>query len=253
MREVKVGKHKVVLYNSIEELPMARFHKYNKMMLVDAGLGSDLNAVDGHIERAVAFIRNDRRQEAATELENMRQAIYLVMQQVSPRHLSFAVLVKSVDGMTCDDISDEGLQRVVDMLADVPVGDMTAEGEAVKKKIDNELNIYFPDVFDNVMEKEYYDLMKRRTQAMLDAVLNGDTEEQREVIGRLTDELVMFSKPRSFTGKDSAEVAYDKQYEDMCLTMSQQLHQDPKKYTVMEYYNAYGYIKKQLKRQKRAK
>ena len=91
------------------------------------------------------------------------------------------------------------------------------------------------------------------TQAMLDAVLNGDTEEQREVIGRLTDELVMFSKPRSFTGKDSAEVTYDKQYEDMCLTMSQQLHQDPKKYTVMEYYNAYGYIKKQLKRQKRAK
>ena len=211
MREVKVGKHKVVLYNSIEELPMARFHKYNKMMLVDAGLGSDLNAVDGHIERAVAFIKNDRRQEAATELENMRQAIYLVMQQVSPRHLSFAVLVKSVDGMACDDISD------------------------------------------NVIEKEYYDLMKRRTQAMLDAVLNGDTEEQREVIGRLTDELVMFSKPRSFTGKDSAEVTYDKQYEDMCLTMSQQLHQDPKKYTVMEYYNAYGYIKKQLKRQKRAK
>ena len=69
MKEVKLGKHKVMLYNSIDELPIVRFHRYNKMLLVDAGLGSDLSAIDGHIERAVRFIQNDRHKEAATEME----------------------------------------------------------------------------------------------------------------------------------------------------------------------------------------
>lgn len=253
MKEIKLGKHKVVLYNSIEELPMQRFHKYNKMMLIDAGLGSDLNAVDGHIERAVRFIKGDHRQEAATEMENIRQTIYLIIQGMCPKHLAFAVLVAEVDGKPCDDISDEGLQRIVDLLGDAPVKDVTAESEAVKKKIDDELTTYFPDEFDNASEKEYYDLMKRRTQTILDAIINGETEERKQQIEKLSNELICYTKPRSFTGKDSAEVAYDKQYDDMCLMMGQQLNADVKKYTVMEFYNAYGFIRKQQKRQKRHK
>ena len=134
MKKVRIGKHDVTLYNSIEEMPMVRFHKYNKMLLVDAGLGSDLNAVDGHIERAATFIRNDQRKEAATEMENIRQTIYLILQGMSPKHLAFAVLVSEIDGKPYDDISDEGLQRVIEVLGDAPIKDVTAEGEAVKKK-----------------------------------------------------------------------------------------------------------------------
>ena len=251
MKEVKLGKHKVMLYNSIDELPIVRFHRYNKCLLVDAGLGSDLNAVDGHIERAVRFINGDHRKEAATEMENIRQTIYLILQGMNPRHLAFAALVKEVDGKACDDISDEGLKRTLELLGDVPVGEMTAENEAVKKKIDEELTLYFPDVFDDASEKEYYNIMKRRAQAMLDAVKEGETDERKAEIERLTDALVCFTKPRTFAGKDSAEIAYDKQFDDMCIILSQQLNTDAKKYTVMEYYGAYQYIKKQQNKQKR--
>ena len=251
MKEVKLGKHKVVLYNSIEELPIVRFHRYNKMLRLDAGLGSDLGAIDGHIERAVRYITNDKRKEAATEMDNIRQTIYMIMQGLSPKHLAFAVLVKEIDGKPCDDVSDEGLQKTLEVLGDVPLKEMTAEHEAVKKKIDDELTLYFPEDFDSASEKEYYDIMKRRTQAMLDEVLNGETDERKATIEQLTDELVCFTKPRVFTGKDSVEIAYDKQFEDMCLVMAQQLHTDPKKYNVMEYYNAYHYIKEMQRKQKR--
>ena len=251
MKETQIGKHRVVYYNSIEELPMARFHKYNKMLLVDAGLGSDLTAIDAHIERVAAFIRNDKREDAVAEMENIRQAIYIIMQGLSPRHLAFAALVKEVDGKACEDISDEGLQRVVEMLGDAELKDMTAEMEAVKKKIDEELTLCFPDTFDSASEKEYYDLMKRRTQEMLNAIIDGDTDERKAEIERLTDALVMFAKPKKFAGNESVEIQYDQQYEDICLMMSQQLHQNPKMFTVMEYYNAYRYIKKSLKRQER--
>jgi hypothetical protein len=110
--------------------------------------------------------------------------------------------------------------------------------------------LYFPEDFDSADEKEYFDIMKRRKQTMLEVVLSGDTAERKAEIERLTDELVLFTKPRKFTGSESVEIQHDKQYEDMCLVLSQELHQNPKIFTVMEFYNAYHYIKKQRKRQK---
>lgn len=134
MKEVKLNGHKVELYGSIEELPMVRFHKYNKCLLVDAGIGSDLTSFDGHIERVVRYIRADKREEAAKEMENLRQNIYLVLQEMSPNHLAFACLVARIDGKEQDDISDEGLQRVIALLGNATTEDVTANFEAVKKK-----------------------------------------------------------------------------------------------------------------------
>ena len=42
MVEVQLTHHKVELYNSIEELSIERFHKYNKMLLVDSGIGGSM-------------------------------------------------------------------------------------------------------------------------------------------------------------------------------------------------------------------
>ena len=251
MKEVKLNGHKVDLYSSIEELPMVRFHKYNKCLLVDAGVGSDLSAFDGHIERVVRYIRSDKREEAAKELENLRQNIYIILQGMSPNHMAFACLVARIDGKVQDDISDEGLQRVMQQLGGAPLKDITANAEAVKKKIDEELVLYFPAVFDDAKSKEYYDLMKQRTKAMLDCILLGDNQERSEKVERLTDKMVTFTKPNSFTGADSLEIEHDKRFEDMCLLISQNLHTDAKKMTVLEYYNTYQYLQEQNKRQKR--
>lgn len=251
MKDVKLGNHTVMLYNSIDELPIIRFHRYNKMLLIDAGLGGDLSSIDGHIERAVRFINGGHKQEAATEMENIRQTIYLILQDMNPKHLAFAALVKEIDGKPCEDISDDGLRRTLELLSDVTVKDMTAESEAVKKKIDDELTLYYPDIFESANEKEYYDIMKRRAQVMLDAVQNGETDERKAEIERLTDKLVCFTKPKSFTGKDSAEIAYDKAFDEMCIMIGKELNCDAKKYTVTEYYGAYQYIKKQANKQKR--
>lgn len=250
MTEVRLNGHKVELFGSIEELPIVRFHKYNKCLLVDAGVGSDLTAFDGHIERVVRYIRADQREEAAKEMENLRQNVYLIIQGMSPQHLAFACLVARIDGQPQADLSDEGLQRVLEKLGGTPLKDIAAHTEAVKKKIDDELSLYFPQVFDDARNKEFYDLMKERTRAMLSCIIDGDTEEREERVEKLTDRMFTFNKPKTFTGKGSLEIEYDKQFEDMCLLISQNLHADAKKMTVLEYYNAYHYIEKQAKAQK---
>ena len=51
MRELKIGKHSLKIYDSIEELPIVRHHKFSKLMLIDANVGSDISDFDAHLER----------------------------------------------------------------------------------------------------------------------------------------------------------------------------------------------------------
>ena len=81
MKEVTLNGKKVVLYDSIDSLPIVRFHHYNRYLLVDSGIGSDINDFDSHLERVVAYIRKGENENAAKELENMRQNIYMVLSQ----------------------------------------------------------------------------------------------------------------------------------------------------------------------------
>ena len=50
MKDIKIGKHKLKIYDSIEELPIVRHHKFNKLMLIDAHIGSELSDFDNHLE-----------------------------------------------------------------------------------------------------------------------------------------------------------------------------------------------------------
>lgn len=248
MITVQLGGHTVEIYDAIDTLPMLRFHAYNKMLLIDAGIGSDLADFDNHIEKAMRFCKGKNPQLAAQELENMRQNVYFIQSGVSPRHLAFCALVKSIDGEPKNDLSTDGLQKVLDLFAEVPQNELTAQLEAVKKKIEEELRLYFPRLFDDAAVKEYFDELKQRTLLMLDAIIEGDTDDRRAQIDRITTELLTYNKPQPFTGSDSMEIQYDKQFENMCLTLSQHLHVlQPKQYTVLEYYNAFERVKQMFK------
>lgn len=244
MRTAKIAGKVVEMYDTIEELPITRFHKYNKMLLIDSGIGSDLADFDRHIEKAIRYAGSKTPQMAITELENLRQNVYFMQSELSPRCLAFAALVKSIDGEPCDDLSDAALQKIVETLGDAPKNAITAELEAVKKKIDDELHLYFATVFDDSTLKEYYDKLKRRTLIILQTVIDGGvTDETAAEIEKITTALITYFNPQVFTGTDSVEIQYDKQFENMCLLLSQNLHVDPKRFTVLEYYNAFEYIK----------
>lgn len=252
MKTITLAGKRIELYESIEELPIVRFHKYNKMLLVDAGCGSDLSDFDKHIEKAIQYAKSKTPALAVTELENLRQNVYFVQQNISPKLLSFAVLVKSVNDMSCDDISDEGLKKTCELLQDITVKDFAAAFAAVKKKIDDELQTYFPSLFDDARLKEYYDILKQRTILILKTIIDGQaTEKEEKEIKDITSELITYFHPQTFAGNKSVEIAHDKQFEKMCLILSENLHVSPKKMTTLEYYNAFEYINELAKKQKK--
>lgn len=249
MKTVVINGMNVELYDSIEDLPISRFHKYNKMLLVDSGVGSDLADFDRHIEKAIRYAASPTPNLAIAELQNLRQNVYFVQSEVSPRYLAFAVLVKSVNGTPCNDLSDDGLQKTINLFSDVPHSELTAQLDAVKKKIDDELRLYFPRLFDDATLKEYYDKLKQRTIVVLRTIIDGRaTEADAKEIDDITAELITYFNPQEFTGSDGVEIKQDRQFENMCLMLSQNLHVDPKRFTVLEYYNAFEYIKEQARK-----
>jgi hypothetical protein len=248
MRIEKIAGHRVEFFDAIEELPVVRYQKFNKMLIVDSGVGSDVSDVDGHLYRATTFIQKGDTTSAMTELSNLRQNIYFVQQNLSPRFLAFAAFVKSIDGKPCDDLSDEGLQRIVDKLSREKVGILSALVDRAKKKIDEELVQMFPKLFDGSSTKEYYDLLRRRTLLLLDCIISGKTKTKRDKIELLTLDLLTFSKPQEFLNGD-VEVQYDRAFEKMSITIAEHLHIEPKTLSVVAFYEAYEYLKDKINQQ----
>lgn len=251
MKTAQIGKHIVEYYDSIEDLPIVRFHKYNKMLLIDAGLGSDLTDFDAHIEKAVAFIQSGDKDNATNELNNLRKAVYFIQNGLSPKYLAFAALVSKIDGKTTEDLSDDGLRSVVDTLADTTQKQAVSELDSAKKKIDEELRTYFPAMFDNADEKEFYNMLKARTVATLQNIIENKPQSEWQNVERLTRELLIFAKPPVFDGSESVEIVADKQFERMCLMIAQHLNVDARKYSVLAFYNAFEYLKEMLKKQRK--
>lgn len=247
MRQERINKHVVELYDSIDELPIVRFQKYNKYLLIDSGVGSDMNDVLDHIDRAKLYISANPKM-AVVEMENMRQAIYLISEEISPKYMAFAVLVHKIDGKEMNDLSDVGLKKVLEILNEVKKSWIDGILDLVKKKIDRELNLYFPGKFEDASVKEYFDLLKDHTLLRLKHIISGDDVSSK--CEKLETQLALLAKPRIFWGRNSVEISYDKQFEEMCLILAHNVQVNPKEMSVMQFYNAFDYIKKIAKKNK---
>ena len=246
---MNLGQHSVVMFDSIEELPIVRFQKYNKMLMLDAGLGSDLTALDAHLARVGEFIKAGETDNAAREIDNLRQTLFNVQNGLTPHFMSLIPLMAEVDGEPLTDLSDENIQRVYDTLKDVTMKAYEGAASEVKKKIEEELKAYFNQGGESAASKEYYELMRRRALLMLDEI--GDGRDRSEEIRAIESQMVRSDKPRVFQGERNAEVLYDKNFVGCCIAIAQNLNMDAKQMTVLEYYRAIEVLEEQQKELKR--
>ena len=248
MKKMTLGTHKVTMYESIEELPIERFQKYNKMLMIDAGLGSDLTALDAHLAKVSEFIKAGELNNAATEIDNLRQTLFNVQNGLTPHFMSLIPLMAEVDGEPLTDLSDENIQRVYDTLKDVTMKAYEGAASEVKKKIEEELKAYFNQGGESAASKEYYELMRRRALLQLDEIAQGS--DHGEEIREIESQMVRHDKPRAFQGQRNAEVLYDKNFVGCCIAIAQNLNMDAKAMTVMEYYRALEVLEEQQKKLK---
>lgn len=243
MKSLLINTKIVRVYDSIDEMPIVNFQKYNKYLLIDSGIGSDADDIDAHIVKIAKFIKANNNKKALQELQNMRQNMYMVNSEISPKYLAFAALIHSVDGKEVNDLSDDGLKKLLHDLKDIKHSKVIEFLLWLKKKVTSELETYFPGDFVSSKEKEAYDKLKNRTLLVLDSIINDtDNTEQIELIDTM---MLNMHTPKVFIGSESVEVKYDKQFESTCLLIAQKTNMDARKMTVLQFYNAIDNIKAQ--------
>lgn len=125
MKEIKLKRQTILLYDDIDQLPIEVFNKVNKYWMLHDSLGSSFEDIDGnHLAKLFLLLGNP--DKLKHELENLRILVYNIINEINPRHMAFAALVHSIDGKEITDRSDEGLRRTLKMLA-------ITEGELKKK------------------------------------------------------------------------------------------------------------------------
>lgn len=236
------------MYDAIDELPIVRFHRYQKLLLIDSGIGSDISGFDQHIEKARRFCMAGKPEQAAQELANLRQCVFLIQNEISPKHLSLAALVTKIDGRECNDLSDDGLAKVIATLNDTPENELTDRLDSVKKKIDGELVLYFPRIFADSDVKEYYDMLRKRAVEILNNIVAGvPVPDETQAVIEMTTALITYSNPKNYAGSDGAEIQFERNFENLCIMLSQELNVKPKEYTVLEFYNAFEFLQEKAK------
>ena len=242
MKKVTVKGKVLEIYDSVDEMPIINFQKFNKFLLIDSGIGSDAEDIDRHISKIAKLIKTDQA-KALQELQNMRQNIYMIANDISPKHLSFTALIHSIDGKKVFDYSDNNLKAILKDLQCAKHSWLIDLVLELKKKVDTELETYFPAEFNNVKQKEAYDKLKQRALLILDGIKNGVSNAKEIEVLDLS--LLSLHKPKSFIGLDSAEVKFDKQFETTCLVIAKEVGLDPKAMTVLQFYSAVEHLKQQ--------
>lgn len=247
MREKSIAGHKVVFYDSIEDLPITQFHKYGKFLLVESGIGDTIQDIDRHITRIAGCL--DDKKKATQELLNLRHCMYAVATEQDIRTKATLCLVKSVDGEEWSDYSDSGIDALYGLLNGVSVREMESLASEVRKAIDENLMQYFPKVFEDSTQKNYTDLLRQKAALQLRAITSG--EDKKEEIEKVNSYLYRMFHPKSFSGEGNAEIEFDKQFEDMCLLMAKEFGGGIKKYSTMEFYTALERLTRQYNEAKK--
>ncbi len=249
MKTLFVKGHVIKAYDSIDELPIINFQKYNKYLLIDSGLGSDVDDIDRHIVSLIKLIGTDSK-KAQQELLNMRQTIIMINSEIAPRNLAFAALIHSIDGQRVTDLSDEGLQSVLNKLQRAKQSWLLEWLTKLKKKLEFEIETFFPEDAINPKEKESFDLIKKRTILILKGL--AEPKKYQAEIEEIDKYLLGLYKPKAFNGSASAEVQYEKNFESSCLLIAQKTNLNPKNLTVLQFYNALERIKQQIEAESKA-
>lgn len=243
MRTEHINGKKLLIYSSIDELPIINFQKYNKYLIFDSSIGSNVDDVQAHISRTLKLIDSNT-EKAKKELTNMLQSLYMIANEISPKHMAFASLIHSIDGEKVTDYSDENLQLIIKSLNNCKNSFLDKLLSEIKKKISSELEVYFPQMFENAIEKEAYSRIKRKALLQLESIIDG--VDNSDEIKAIDEQNMIAYMPKTFVGEKSAEIEYDKNFENTCLLISQKTSYDAHIMTTLQFYITINSVKAQI-------
>ena len=191
----KHGKHEVELFDSIHNLPILRFQRFNKYQMQTCEIGNTFEDYDQKSKKTMQFIQKGMTNEALQEMENCRQTVFNAFNEFTPSGKSFAILVKRIDKVSYDTFAPDDLEKCLEHLEKIGLGNKEAieKLQEVKKKINTELSVYYPEFFPKNGNMEQTALRAKRLNILLDSIIQDDDSEKE--IFNIEKEILETDKP----------------------------------------------------------
>ena len=126
----------IEMYEELDDLPIIRKQKHDFYTMLDLAVGSSKESVAHRVSRASQYFQMGEQEAGLTELANVQLGLSMLEQGAPPDGLAFAVMVKSINGNPCNDITERGLMLTLHQLNDLGLTHKKAIEiiEASKKK-----------------------------------------------------------------------------------------------------------------------
>lgn len=126
---------KLELYESADELPAHRYVLLNKFMLIDSGVGSDLNDFGQKIAKISKLI-DINKENARTELMNLYQSVYMIAEMVNPKLYSYVCFIHKIGNEVLPvELTEEDVTEYFKRINTEKVSILKQTFEGLKKKL----------------------------------------------------------------------------------------------------------------------
>ena len=113
---LKVGKHEVELYDSIQNMGILRVQKFNKYQMIGSHVGNTFADYEARTAQVYKFLQKEMVPEAMQELNNRRQTVFNAYNEFTPTGKAMAILVKRIDKRQYRDYSPNALDEILERL-----------------------------------------------------------------------------------------------------------------------------------------
>jgi 3-dehydroquinate synthase class II len=121
----------------IHHIPENNYQKFQRCLILDSGIGSTVADILKRADNIAIHSANDRKEDLANELSNLKLALYSGIEGISYDTMSFACLVKDVDGVVYPIKTDEDIRRLSEIIKETDISHEEIENyiSEVKKKL----------------------------------------------------------------------------------------------------------------------
>lgn len=132
----RIKGHEIELWDSPEDLPIKKYQKFNKYLMIDNEIGSDYMDYAKRTAKLRAFLDKSMISEAIQEDNNRTQMVFNLMEEYSPKNMALAVMVRRIDNEKIDSSTSSKLEWIVKKLDEIGFSKKHLDEaiEAVKKK-----------------------------------------------------------------------------------------------------------------------
>ena len=137
MRSEKIGELNLLLYDGIEEMPAYNFSRYNFFLMLDSGIGADIDSIAQRLGNMFRLSKSGKHEKYEIENNNLLQSFVFIIENTTPEHLCFVPWIHSINGERIVDLSDNAVKETILRISQggLTVGFIRKFLKSIKKKL----------------------------------------------------------------------------------------------------------------------